>query len=153
MVTTQTPNGTAQPTKQAVLDPATALFERKLKLADQFSCRSLLVELETVDAELADLFGQIERVNLKLKASTAQAEEHATLLTIGVEGKNEQERKENRAKLVHQDTAHGAMLAAIGAIEAERAGLLERHEAAKRAAKRIELTVQYRTEVLRFLGG
>lgn len=142
---TPTMNGTAT-------SPAEALLQRKLKMAAQFECRTVLEQLERVDAELVGVLAEIDQTSLALTRAKADLED-ITAMQPFVEGKNAEERTQKRAAALATDESYLAGKRIVTALENERVQQQSTAERLKRAAKRLELTINYRVGVLTFLSG
>lgn len=134
-------------------DAPTQLYHAKLRLADGLNCRDLLADLERADRDLARvLAGQIE-LDGAVAAAKAALGDAETLAGLSVEGKNEQERRVNRAIALQRDPQYQNAALEVRRAEIRLAEQSAALETAKRAAKRLERTIDYRVAVLRFLAG
>lgn len=147
-------NGAHGPSPPAPTDHApTRLFERKLRLAEQLQCRDLFAELASLDECIAAALLERATLDGEVRAAQRRLDELETLAALGVEGKNEAERKALRVKALHDDPFYAETTATLATKEASLAELDANLERWKRQAKRVELTIRYRTEVLGFLAG
>lgn len=141
------------PVNGAPTDPATALFREKLRLSESLNCRDLLADLERVDGQLVALVRGHAELDQQIAAAKGAIAEAETLATVAIEGKNEAERKTNRALALQKDVAYQNACLELRRAEAQ----LARHDAdldaAKRQARRVEKAIDYRVAALRFLGG
>lgn len=138
-----------------VIDPQTALLDRKLKLSADLNCRELLGELETADGNIAFLFkGRLE-ADAQLQAAKSAVDEAETIAALGAvcDGKNEPERKLQRERAVQEDAGYRESVAALRKAETQLAQYDADLDSEKRRARRLEKSIEYRTAALRFLGG
>lgn len=128
-----------------------SLADRKMHLAEQFSCRALFVELEQADAAFVRALGAKLDAEARIARGKAELEDLATLAGLAVEGKNEIERRANRVKALNQDAAYRDAVKTQRAAESEAARIEADLETARRTARRLELNIRYRTAVLEVL--
>jgi hypothetical protein len=136
-----------------VSDNDTALFERKLKLAESLSCRHLFADLEAVDAQIDQALRERVERDQRLAAAQAQVADTEALIALQAEGKNETERKARRTQLLLEDTAYQQALATVRDLDRQRDELDVALESLRRQARRIERQIEYRIAAMRLLGG
>lgn len=134
-------------------DPATALFERKLKLAEGLSCRQLLADWDALDAQLDAANRERAECDERVRAAHAQLAEAESLAALTVEGKNETERKARKLQALRDDPTYREAAAAVGDAERRRTEAEADAEALRRQARRVEKAIDYRIAALRLLGG
>ena len=136
-------------------DAATALFDRKLAIARHLDCKTQFEALEAADREIAVLIDartEAERAVGECKGVVAETETMAALAAV-LDGRNEPERKLQRERAVQTDPGSITVVVYLRAAEAELAAIDADLDAQKRAARRLERYIEYRTAALRLLGG
>lgn len=131
----------------------TALYDRKLRQAESLECRGLLADLEAADQGIGRYLSERAHAEHELAAAKAALADAEVVAAAGVTGANETERRTNRALAVRDDPAHQRCLAEHRRAELHLAEIDAALDAEKRAARRLERTVEYRIAVMRFLGG
>jgi chromosome segregation ATPase len=128
-------------------------LERRLRLGEQLSCRELFAELEQLDEQIVALTARVAELDRVLSYRQGELSDLETLAALGVEGKNEAERKARRIEALRNDATYQAALDLLRSTQAERDRVEAELDAAKRKARRIERRIEYQVAVLRFLGG
>jgi hypothetical protein len=127
--------------------------ESRDKTLQQFGCDALLADLERSDNTVAQLLLARAQLEDELGMTKAQALEAETIAALGVEGKNEMERKAQKALLLQRDVAYQGACLEVRRVEAKIAQVDADLESAKRKSRRLEHTIAFRCAALRFLGG
>ena len=136
-------------TEPTIISPAEHLFNRRLALARELSCASLFEEIAANDRAIADAEAELTKATLTVKATQTDAEETEALLALGVEGKNETERKARRVEALRSDPAYQSITSGLRMLESSQAEVRDRLEALKRNGKRLTLLIEYRIAILR----
>lgn len=135
-------------------DAAAALLDRKLAIVrESLSCRDLFAEWAGVDARIEQGLRGLVESGQRLAAAQAQMAETEAIACLAVEGKNETERKANKALALKQDAAYQAAATAVREEEYRRAEADAEMESLRRRARRTEKQIDYRIAALRLLGG
>ena len=127
------------------------LFERKLKMARELSCKTLFEDLAAVDATAMAKLG--ERVDLQshFNATKASFEDAKTIAGLNIEGKNEAERTARKVEALKSDPQYQMLQMSLRAAENALQLLDNEIEELKRRSRRIEREIAYKTGVLEFL--
>lgn len=149
-VTTTTGN---PPSGATSLTPEQALYKHKLSLLPRYDCATPLTDLAKVHEDVSRLMAErvtIERDLSHAKAAMVNAE---ILAVLNVEGKNETERKANRAEALRTDTMYQDAAAQVRDYENDLARIDADLDSLKRTARRLEHVIDFHVAVLRFLAG
>lgn len=130
-----------------------SLFDRKLKLMERLNCQSLFVELDDWDHRIEQLATERVSIDQQLRTNLAQQDEIETLAVLGVEGKNEAERKARKIEILRRDEGWQMVTGAVSEAQAKLAQADADLDSLKRKARRAELQIKYQVAIIAMLGG
>lgn len=135
-------------TEPKVMAPQEWVLERKLKLVRELNCRDFFDQLEANDVAVAETDREMTKANQALQAMKVEADDAESLVALGIEGKNETERKAKKTQLLREDATYRSIQSSIQMLEGSALELRDKLEALRRNGKRLELQIKYRIAIL-----
>ena len=132
--------------------PRETIFDRKLKMLATLDCQLIFDKLEALDGQIDAALVEVEQTGMALAQARSAMEMAEIAACWLVEGKNETERKTRKAAALRDDPAYQGSVHTVTELEGQKVEASLRLGNAQRQTRRMDLQVDYRIAVLRFLG-